>query len=217
MTAQVAATAAASPRREHPLSTEEIVGAALELADADGLEAVTMRAVGARLGAAAMSLYRHVPNKDTLLELMADQVLSELPHPDPAGRWQDEMLRFWIAFHDLLLEHPAVAFVMLDVPVAGSELAVRGEAVLATLMRGGLDDASAAEALTSLTWYTVGGALYAIGRGDPKHVNLGTRLAQLPLDDFPSVRRAAPYLAADTSRENFVSGLSHLIRGYEPG
>jgi TetR/AcrR family tetracycline transcriptional repressor len=199
-----------------PLTAEAIVEAALEVADADGIAAVTMRRVAGRLGVAAMSLYRHVPNKDALLELMADSVLGELPHPDPAGRWQDEMLQFWIAFHDLLLEHPAVAFVMLDVPVTGSELAVRGEAVLATLMRGGLDDASAAEALTSLTWYTVGGALYAIGRGDPKHVNLGTRLAQLPPDEFPSVRRAAPYLAADTTRENFISGLSHLLRGYEP-
>jgi AcrR family transcriptional regulator len=197
-----------------PLSADAIVEAALKVADADGIEAVTMRRVAGRLGVAAMSLYRHVPNKDALLELMADSVLAELPHPDPAGRWQDEMLHFWLAFHDLLLEHPAVAFVMLDVPVAGSELAVRGEAVLATLMHGGLDDASAAEALTSLTWYTVGGALYAIGRGNPKHVNLGTRLAQLPPHDFPSVRRAAPYLAADTSRENFISGLSHLIRGY---
>jgi AcrR family transcriptional regulator len=203
-------------KQTRPLSTEAIVESALEIADADGIQGVTMRAVAARLGTAAMSLYRHVPNKETLLELMADLVFAELPHPDPAGRWQDEMTNFWTAFHDLLIEHPAIAYVMLDVPVAGDELSVRGEQVLATLMRGGLDVASAAEALTSLTWYTVGGALYAIGRGNPKHVNLGTRLAQLPPADFPSVRRAAPYLAADTSRENFISGLSHLIRGYEP-
>jgi AcrR family transcriptional regulator len=175
-----------------------------------------MRAVGARLGAAAMSLYRHVPNKESLLELMADLVFAELPHPDPAGRWQDEMMNFWTAFHDLLLEHPAVAYVMLDIPVAGDELSVRGEQVLATLMRGGLDDATAAEALTGLTWYTVGGALYAIGRSDPKHTSLGVKLAQLPPERFPSVYRAAPYFAADTTREYFISGLAHLIRGYEP-
>jgi AcrR family transcriptional regulator len=193
-----------------------IVGAAREIADADGIQGVTMRAVGARLGAAAMSLYRHVPNKETLLELMADLVFAELPHPDPAGRWQDEMMNFWTAFHDLLLEHPAVAYVMLDIPVAGDELSVRGEQVLATLMRGGLDDATAAEALTGLTWYTVGGALYAIGRSDPKHISLPIKLTQLPREQFPSVYRAAPYFAADTTREYFISGLSHLIRGYEP-
>jgi AcrR family transcriptional regulator len=199
-----------------PLSVEAIVDATLELADSDGLAAVTMRAVGARLGVAAMSLYRHVPNKDTLLELMADAVFAELPHPDPARRWQDEMKHFWTAFHDLLLEHPAVAYVMLDIPVAGAELSIRGEQVLATLMRGGLDDATAAEALTGLTWYTVGGALYAIGRSNPKHVSLPIKLAKLPRDEFPSVYRAAPYFAADTSRAYFISGLAHLIRGYEP-
>jgi AcrR family transcriptional regulator len=199
-----------------PLSADAIVQAAVRIADAEGLAAVSMRKVGAELGVAAMSLYRHVPNKDMLLELMADHVLADLPHPDPDGRWQDQMMSFWTAFHDLLLEHPAVAYVMLDIPIAGAELSIRGEEVLATLMRGGLDDASAAEALTGLTWYTVGGALYAIGRSDPKHVDLGTRLSQLPAARFPSVRRAAPHFAADTSREYFISGLAHLIRGYEP-
>jgi TetR/AcrR family transcriptional regulator, tetracycline repressor protein len=199
-----------------PLSAEAIVEAALEIADADGPQAVSMRRVGARLGVAAMALYRHIANKDALLELMADHVLAELPHPDPSADWRDEMMRFWTAFHDLLLEHPAVAYVMLDMPVAGNELAVRGELVLASLIDGGLDEASAAEALTSLTWYTVGGALYAIGRSNPKHVNLGARLALLSPDEFPSVRRAAPHFAADTSREYFIRGLEHLIRGYEP-
>jgi AcrR family transcriptional regulator len=211
MTTQVAAT-----RRERPLNTEEIVRAALEIADADGLEAVTMRAVGARIGAAAMSLYRHVPNKDALLEQMADLVFAQLPHPDPAGDWRDEMMAFWTAFHDLLLEHPAIAYVLVDIPLAGSELALRGEEVLSTLLRGGLDDASAAEALIGLTWYTVGGALYSIGRSDPKQTSLGVKLAQLPQEQYPSVYRAVPHWIADTTRGYFVSGLAHLIRGYEP-
>jgi TetR/AcrR family transcriptional regulator, tetracycline repressor protein len=198
------------------LSADGIVAAAIEIADTDGLAAVSMRNIGARLGVAAMALYRHVPNKDALLELMADKVLSELPHPAESGRWQNEMKGFWTAFHDLLLEHPFVAHTLVDIPLAGAELAIRGEEVLATLMAGGLDAESAAEALTGLTWFTVGGALYAIGRSDPAHVNLGIRLAALPPEQFPSVSRAARFLAADTSREHFVRGLSHLIRGYEP-
>lgn len=197
------------------LSAAAIVQAALELADADGLQAVSMRKVAARLGVAAMALYRHVPNKDALLEQMADAVFAELPHPNPDGDWKKEMLGFWTAFHDLLLEHPAIAHITLDVPVAGAELSVRGEEVLRCLAAGGLDDASAAEALVSLTWYTVGGALYAIGRSNPKHINLGLRLEMLPADVFPSVTRAAPHFAADTTREYFISGLTHLLRGYE--
>jgi TetR/AcrR family transcriptional regulator, tetracycline repressor protein len=199
-----------------PLSSDAIVGAALEIADAEGLHAVTMRRVGARLGSAAMSLYRHVPNKDALLELMADRVLAELPYPDPAGKWQDEIHSFFLAFHDLLLEHPAVAYVMIEMAIAGPELSLRGEQVLACLLDGGLDEATAAQAITALTWHTVGGSVYALARRNPQHEDRGLRLRTLPADQFPSVQRVAPYLENDASREHFAGALWHLIRGFEP-
>jgi AcrR family transcriptional regulator len=164
-----------------------------------------------------MSLYRHVPNKDALLELMADHVLAKLPYPDPAGEWREEMHSFFLAFHDLLLEHPAVAQVMIEMALAGPELSMRGESVLACLLGGGLDEATAAQAITAFTWHTVGGALYAIARRNPRHEDRGMRLQNLPPDQFPSVHRVVPYLASDASREHFSGALSHLIRGYEPG
>lgn len=198
-----------------PLSAESIVEAALELADAQGLQAVTMRAVGARLGAAAMSLYRHVPNKDALLELMADRVLAKLPCPDPDAPWQGEIHGFFLAFHDLLLEHPAVAQVMIEMALAGPELSMRGEQVLACLLGGGLDEPTAAQAITAFTWHTVGGSLYAIARRNPQHEDRSIRLDALPADRFPSVHRVAPYLAQDAGREHFAGALWHLIRGYE--
>jgi AcrR family transcriptional regulator len=202
--------------QSRPLSAEIIVAAALRIADAEGLQAVTMRKVGASLGAAAMSLYRHVPNKDALLELMADQVLAELPYPNPEGKWQDEIHAFFLAFHDLLLEHPAVAHVMIEMAIAGPELSLRGEQVLACLLGGGLDEATAAQAITAFTWHTVGGSMYAIARLNPQHEDRGVRLQSLPAEQFPSVHRVAPYLARDASRDHFAGALWHLIRGYEP-
>jgi AcrR family transcriptional regulator len=199
-----------------PLNTESIVQAALRIADAEGLQAVTMRRVAASLGAAAMSLYRHVPNKDTLLELMADHVLAKLPYPNPEGRWQDEIHSFFLAFHDLLLEHPAVAHVMIEMAIAGPELSLRGEQVLACLLGGGLDEPTAAQAITAFSWHTVGGSMYAIARLNPQHEDRGLRLQSLPAERFPSVHRVAPYLATDASREHFAGALWHLIRGYEP-
>jgi AcrR family transcriptional regulator len=199
-----------------PLSAATIVEAALQIADADGLEAVTMRRVGASLGAAAMSLYRHVPNKDALLELMADHVLAKLPYPNPEGEWHEEIHAFFLAFHDLLLEHPAVAYVMIEMALAGPELSMRGEHVLACLLDGGLDEEAAAQAITALNWHTVGGAMYAIARRNPEHEDRGLRLSSLPAEQFPSVHRVAPYLANDASREHFSGALWHLIRGFEP-
>jgi AcrR family transcriptional regulator len=199
-----------------PLSAAAIVEAALELADANGLQAVTMRAVGARLGAAAMSLYRHVPNKDALLEQMADHVLAQLPHLDADRPWEDEIHAFFLAFHDLLLEHPAVAQVMIEMALAGPELSMRGEEVLSCLLAGGLDEETAAQAITAFTWHTVGGSLYAIARRNPQHEDRGIRLDALPVERFPSVHRVAPYLAADAGRDHFDGALRHLIRGYRP-
>jgi AcrR family transcriptional regulator len=208
--------AATDQARSLPLSADAIIAAALEIADADGLEAVTMRAVGARLGAAAMSLYRHVPNKDALLELMADRVLAELPYPDRAGDWRTEIHGFFLTFHDLLLEHPAVAHVMIEMALAGPELSKRGEQLLAGLLDAGFDEATSAQMISAFTWHTVGGSLYAIARRNPAHEDRDVRLGSLPAEQFPSVHRVAPYLANDASREGFADALWHLVRGYEP-
>jgi TetR/AcrR family transcriptional regulator, tetracycline repressor protein len=207
----------AAPDNTAPLSAERIVAAALEIASEQGVEAVSMRRVGSRLGAAPMSLYRHVPSKDALLELMADHVLARLPYPDPSGDWRSEIHAFFLAFHDLLLEYPAVAHVMVEMALAGPELAMRGELVLSSLLAGGLDEPAAAQAITALTWQTVGGSLYAIARRNPEHEDRGWRLQSLPADRFPAVHRVAPYLAADAGREHFEATLWHLIHGFEPG
>jgi AcrR family transcriptional regulator len=199
-----------------PLNAETIVEAALQIADAEGLDAVTMRRVGASLGAAAMSLYRHVPNKDTLLELMADRVLAQLPYPDPQGDWQQEMHAFFLAFHDLLLEHPAVAHVMIEMALAGPELSMRGEQVLSCLLGAGFEPPTAAQMIAAFTWQTVGGSLYAIARRNPEHEDRDIRLRSLPPEQFPAVHRVAPFLAEDASREQFADALWHQIRGYEP-
>ncbi len=75
-------------------SREAIVAAAITLADADGLAAVSMRAVAAALGTSAASLYRYLSSRDDLLDLMTDRVIGELrPYPQPDGDWLDTMLR----------------------------------------------------------------------------------------------------------------------------
>ncbi|MDA2811623.1 TetR/AcrR family transcriptional regulator C-terminal domain-containing protein [Nocardiopsis sp. RSe5-2] len=77
----------APPGRAAPLSRERVVRAAIRIADAEGAGALTMRRIATELGVAAMSLYRHVPDKDTLMALMADAVFAEnaLPDPPPQG------------------------------------------------------------------------------------------------------------------------------------
>src|SRR5512138_1263088 len=66
-------------------SRDEITAAALAIADAEGLTAVSIRRVAAAVGAGAMSLYSYVPDKETLLELMIDQVSGEVELAEPTG------------------------------------------------------------------------------------------------------------------------------------
>ncbi|GAA2082779.1 GntR family transcriptional regulator [Streptomyces albiaxialis] len=92
------------------LSRERVVRAAVALADAEGLGALSMRAVAARLGTAAMSPYRHVEGKDHLVRLMTDAVYGELELPRPAPEfWRDRLEAGARALWELHRAHPWLA------------------------------------------------------------------------------------------------------------
>src|SRR3954449_2777040 len=71
-------------RQKEQLTRERIVAEAIRLLDDEGLEALSMRTLGQRLGAGATSLYRHVASKDELIELVADEVYGEIEVPEPS-------------------------------------------------------------------------------------------------------------------------------------
>src|SRR3954462_13658610 len=88
-----------------PLSRERILRAALDLADGGGVEALTMRRLGDELGFEAMSLYRHVANKQALLDGMLDLVLAEWQLPASEGAWDDAIRTSSRSVHDALRRH----------------------------------------------------------------------------------------------------------------
>ena len=102
------ATQASEPRT--PLSRDRVLRAAVAIADADGLEAVTMRRIGDALGAEAMSLYYHVANKNALLDGIVDVLMDELnavvDGDDGSGGWKAAMRRRILTARQLMLRHP---------------------------------------------------------------------------------------------------------------
>jgi AcrR family transcriptional regulator len=88
-----------------PLSRDRVLRAAIELADAAGVEALTMRRLGEDLGFEAMSLYRHVANKEDLLDGMLDLVLAEWQLPDGEGDWTEAIRTSANSVHDALRRH----------------------------------------------------------------------------------------------------------------
>jgi len=106
------------PRRSWNL--DDVVAAAVALADADGLEAVTMRAVAHALGASPMTLYTYVPGKAELLDLMLDAVCAEVPRDDTAGRpWRERQTAVAEQNRSLYRTHPWAAQITTGRPPLG--------------------------------------------------------------------------------------------------
>ncbi|MEZ3182538.1 TetR/AcrR family transcriptional regulator [Streptomyces pimonensis] len=103
-----------------PLSRDQITAAALAVADAEGVGAVTMRRIAQHLGCGTMSLYRHVRNKDELLELMVDAAVGEEePRTGSPGGWQEDLRALARAKRAVMLRHPWLAPLMAGRPVLG--------------------------------------------------------------------------------------------------
>jgi len=91
-----------------PLTRERVLEAAVELADRDGIESLSMRKLGSSLGVEAMSLYNHVANKDDLLDGIVDMVAGEFESPrvETDSDWRSVVRGCVIAQHEVLLRHP---------------------------------------------------------------------------------------------------------------
>ncbi|MFH8366190.1 TetR/AcrR family transcriptional regulator C-terminal domain-containing protein [Streptomyces sp. NPDC018031] len=149
--------ATAAPRREpagpapeggaaahRELTRERIVRAAIEIADTEGLPALSMRGVAARLGAAAMSPYRHVNGRDDLVLLMADAVLGELSWPqEPPAHWRARLEYGARALWAVHRAHPWLAQIgPLTRPLMLPNLMAYSEWMLSALDGHGLDAAT---------------------------------------------------------------------------
>jgi len=111
------------PGRRPGYSRAQVTATAVELADSDGLEALTMRRIAAELGTGAMSLYRYVPKRDDLFDLMVDAALAEVVLPaKPAGDWRADLALVARQFRVVGLKHPWLVALITTRPTLGPEL-----------------------------------------------------------------------------------------------
>ncbi len=137
------------------LSVDAIVAAGLEILAADGLDAVTMRAVAAKLDTGAASLYAHVKDKSELHQLMLDEVIGEVEVPQPADpeRWQEQLKDFCRNSYRALQRHPGMASVNIGTIPVGPKALQISEAVLQILLAAGLSKTVAGLAMDLITLY----------------------------------------------------------------
>ncbi|WP_328299908.1 TetR/AcrR family transcriptional regulator [Streptomyces sp. NBC_00435] len=159
----------AQPRRgrKPAYSREAITAAAVALADAEGIEAVTIRKVAARVGAGTMSLYSYAPDKETLLELMIDHVCGELPTTHtPTTDWRAELKAIAHLQRTHMLRHPWLPAALVTRRTPGPNTLAFLERALAALRPTGLDGVAKLEIFAQLTGFVAGHVAHEIAQAE---------------------------------------------------
>lgn len=205
-----------------PLSREKIVTAAIDVADEVGLEAMTMKRVAERLSAGAMSLYRHVADKDELIAAMVEQVTDEYTHPDQAGLdWREAMHTLARQDWGAYLDHPwMLTATATTAPPFGTASLTVMEWALTALDELEMPPPVAARAIMTINNYVQGSARVLLGgsqaeAGDDPGRNWQQRLADVDLDAFPRLSRLIRHPLPDGERDWFADGLDVILDGIE--
>jgi AcrR family transcriptional regulator len=151
-------------REERPrLSRERVLWGAVAVADAGGLDSLTIRSLSKSLDVKPMSVYYYVANKDAILDGIVDLVCSEIELPEPGGDWRTEIRRRADSARRVLRAHPWAIGLMESRTSPGPATLRHHDAVIATLRAAGFSQALTAHAYALLDSYTYGFALQEAG------------------------------------------------------
>lgn len=206
----------AAPRRSRGLTREAIVTEAIDLADADGLAALSMARLAERLGCGTMSLYRHVANKDELLTFMLAAAPGPAPPAPEDADWAEALTNWARQLWEVYHRHPWI----LRAASAGlhpGQLAWL-DAALATVSDTGLTEREKLTAVIAVLIFTRGSAALAIEAHDVEDRQYPELLRRLVTPErFPALAAAIAAGALDQPDEDplteFRSGLDQLISG----
>lgn len=218
--------------RKPKVSVDQIVTAAVAVADREGLGAMSMARVAQELGVGTMSLYTHVPGKAELVDLMVDTVLQERDLT-PEGSWRERVKHYADRTRVVYQRHPWMREVSIVRPPLGPGLMDGQEFLLAALADSGLEPGRVTVAHVAIEGFVHGAAAAEV---DDQQLAAATgetgdawwRARQLFWDDYFDVERYPTMTAlwnagaydtegalADTVRSSFDYGLDKLLDGLE--
>lgn len=224
----------AQPRpRDRGLSREEIVEAAIAVADAEGPDAISMRRIARELRAGAMSLYWHVTSKEELIDLMLDSLEAEIGVPEPTGNWQADLRELAHRHRAGLLRHPWVMEYAANRPPSGPNDARNLDLMLGMVAGTGVDARMMVDILMTVVTYVLGAVLREVQEMRSERIR-SEREATMTTeqidaererfhqwlanaDRYPNIQRMVKAGvdpdAADTRDERFDFGLDCLLAG----
>jgi AcrR family transcriptional regulator len=144
---KISALGKTGPERRTQLTRERVLAAAIELADRDGIESISMRRLAQELGIEAMSLYTHVRNKNDLLDGIADAVIGQIPTSTDGVGWQASLRQLVFAARSVVLRHPWAPRAVQAQAAPGPAALQYIDAAIGILREGGFSIAQAHHAL----------------------------------------------------------------------
>ena len=205
-------TSVKGPRRR--TTTEEVVAAAITIADREGVEALTIRAVAAAIGLTPMAIYRHVRDKDELLDRVVDAVASCIGDVEATGSWRERVVALMRGCRDVLLAHPGVASLSVSRPTPVAGVARFFDRVIEAFQDGGFDGIEAVRALDTMLMFLFGSVLWQIPRSETERERLVAIAGEDPEGNRHIVEHAAE-LARRDPNEYFEHGLETILTGFE--
>jgi AcrR family transcriptional regulator len=210
-------------RRRTTLSREAIVAAAVAIADAEGLDAVSIRRVAADLNARAMSLYTYIERKEDLLDLMADEVAAETLVPgELPPDWREATLAIARLERQTTLRHPWLVELVTRRSMlgrVGPNMLRHGDQSIAALAGLRADPAWKWRLMTAVADYSTGFAVREVRERDAARTGqselLQPYLRQLVAGgDYPHLAAMLDFGPRDSDDDNFERGLRWLLDGF---
>jgi len=216
------------------LSRAAVVDRALQLADAEGIDALTIRRLATELGVTPMALYWHFRNKEELIAGLADRIWGEIRSDvDPTAAWPRQLRGLLESLIDVLRAHPSASQLLIDGEKLGPSHWGVTEVTLEVLHQAGFDAMHASEIARSALWtgmmLVMSEAGFDPGITDEERAERLRRkqveLASLPPQRYPRLVEAAVPLTACTDDENFhyqfgvdlfIAGVQAMARGVVP-
>jgi AcrR family transcriptional regulator len=211
------------------LTVDEIARAAIDVADHQGIGALSMRQIAEQLGFTTMSLYRYVPSKDELLEVMRDVALADPPTPRPEAGWRAELTRWAHAAMARHHEHPWMLEMEIRRPPFGPNHLRWLDAALQIVSTLGLAHEDELSAILTLDSYTRGAAAIQVGMArEQRRVKTSAaeldriyaRIFETVVSDsrYPALAKlvaAGVFTPKQAPRDEFQFGLERVLDGIE--
>ncbi|MGZ4434794.1 MAG: TetR/AcrR family transcriptional regulator [Trebonia sp.] len=214
---------AGDENRRRALTRERVVAEALTVIAGDGVDALSMRTLATRIGVVPGALYRHVRNKEQLLDLVLDGVLAEVDcEVDTSLAWAGRVTVLAHRLRAVLERHPGIAGLLKARDPLGPHSLALAEAFLAPLHAAGLSERETGLAFSLIHDYTLGFALSDRTSVNEQRVQdagirheLHTFFRSLPADRFPALVALGEHVWVDNRDERFRVGLDTLVGGLE--